>query len=162
MQTLVRSLAWGWFGALALTVVWFLFRPLLNVDEYALKWANWTVLGGAVLVGTCSAVVIAVMRRPSPVQAALALDERFQLKERVTTSLMLRPDEQASSAGVALLADANQRVEPLRVGDRFPVRLPWTAALAPAAGVVLVLAGRFLSPGLRPGANIGAAVRRQQ
>ena len=146
LQTLVRSLAWSWFVALTLAVVWLLVRPLLIVDEHALKWMNWTVLGSALFVGTGLAVVIAVARRPSLVQAALALDERFQLKERVTTSLLLRADETAGSAGAALLADANQRVAPLRIGDRFPVRLPWTAALAPAAGVVLILLAVFYHP----------------
>jgi hypothetical protein len=99
-----------------------------------------------VFIATALAVAVAVLRRASSVQAALALDERFQLKERITTSLMLRADEAVSPAGAALLADANQRVQPLRVGDRFPVRIPWTAALAPAAGVVLVLLAVFYHP----------------
>jgi hypothetical protein len=146
LQTLVRSLIWSWFGALTLTAVWFLLQPLLIDDKNPLSWIHWAVLGGAVFAATGLAVAVAVMRRASPVQAALALDERFQLKERITTSLMLRADEIASSAGAALLADANQCVEPLRVGDRFPVRIPWTAALAPAVGVVLVLLAVFYHP----------------
>jgi hypothetical protein len=146
LQTLVRSLVWSWFGALTLTAVWFLVQPLLIEDKDPLFWIRWAVLGGAALVGTGVAVAVAVMRRASSVQAALALDEQFRLKERVTTSLMLRPDEAASSAGAALLADANQRVEPLRVGDRFPVRIPWTGVLAPAVGVVIGLLAVFYHP----------------
>ena len=144
LQVLVRALAWSWFAALALAVVWFLVQPLLF--QTAPDWLRWTVLGGCVVIGTGAGAVLAVMRRPTAVQAALALDAEFRLKERVTTSLMPRPDEAASSAGAALLADANQRVDPLRVGDRFPVRLPWTAWLVPAAVAVLVLLAFFYHP----------------
>ena len=146
LQTLVRSLVWCWFGALTLTAVWFLVQPLLIDDNNPLTWIRWAVLIGAMIVGTGVAVAVAVMRRASPVQAALALDEQFRLKERVTTSLMLCAEEIASPAGAALLADANQRVEPLRVAARFPVRLPWTAMLAPAVGIVLVLLAVFYHP----------------
>jgi hypothetical protein len=141
---LIRTLAWGWFAALALSSVWFLVEPLLF--HAPPPWLRWTVLGVAVAVGTAAAAAIAVKRRATAVQAALALDEQFRLKERVTTSLLLRPDEAASPAGAALLADADQRVRPLRVGERFPVRIPWTAALAPAAAVVLFFLIYFYHP----------------
>ncbi len=144
LQTLVRALAWGWTAALALSAVWFLAEPLLL--RAAPEWLRWTVLGGCTAVGAAAAVVWAVLRKPTAVQAALALDAEFRLKERVTTSLMLRPDEAASPAGAALLADANQRVDPLRVGDRFPIRLPRTAWLVPAGVAVLVLLAFFYHP----------------
>ena len=148
LQTLVRALAWGWVAALALSAVWFLAEPLLF--RAAPEWWRWTVLGGCTAVGTVAAVAWAVMRKPTAVQAALALDAEFRLKERVTTSLMLRPDEAASSGGAALLADANQRVDPLRVGDRFPIRLPRTAWLVPAGVAVLVLLAFFYHPDFGP------------
>ena len=144
LQTLVRTLACGWFAALALSAVWFLLQPLLLTA--APDWLRWAVLGGCTAAATGVAVALAVTRRPTAVQAALALDSEFRLRERVTTSLMLRPEEAASPAGAALLADANQRVDPLRVGDRFPVRLPWTAWLVPAGAAVLVLLAFFYHP----------------
>ncbi len=144
LQTLIRALAWSWFAAMAVAVVWFLIEPLLFSAPPA--WLRWTVLGVAVAAGTAAGVAFAVMRKASPVQAALALDEQFRLKERVTTSLLLGLDEAASPAGAALLADADQRVRPLRVGERFPVRVPWTASLAPAAAVLLLLLIYFYHP----------------
>src|SRR5262249_8667129 len=90
----------------------------------------------------------AMLRAPSKLAAALFLDERFGLKERVTTSLTLAPEEEASPAGQALLADVNQRVSDLDVGSRFPVRMSWTAALIPLGVVALVLV--TLSPPLEP------------
>src|ERR1700724_941459 len=87
LQTLIRALAWSWFAALALSAVWFLVEPLLL--HAPPPWLKWTVLAGAVAAATAVAVTIAMRRRPSSVQAALALDEQFRLRERVTTSLML-------------------------------------------------------------------------
>ena len=86
LQTLIRALAWGWFVALAVAVVWFLVEPLLFSTPPG--WLRWTVLGAAVAAGTAASVAFAVLRKASPVQAALALDEQFRLKERVTTSLL--------------------------------------------------------------------------
>jgi DNA repair exonuclease SbcCD ATPase subunit len=59
---------------------------------------------------------------------------------------MLGPAEAASPAGQALRADAFARVESLRVADRFPLRLPWAAALVPVGAVTLVLLALFYRP----------------
>src|SRR5947208_10477749 len=80
LQTLIRALAWGWFAALALSVVWFLAQPLLL--QAPPGWLRWSVLAASVAAATAAAVVIAVRRKPSPIQAALQLDEQFRLKER--------------------------------------------------------------------------------
>src|SRR5262249_42109715 len=53
-----------------------------------------------------------------------------------------------SSAAVALFADVDRRVAPLHVGDRFPVRLPWTAALVPVLAIVLLVLLVFWHPDL--------------
>jgi hypothetical protein len=144
LQTLFEMLAWGWAGALALTAGWFLAQPYLMPDAPA--WYRWAVLGGTAGAAALGAVLLAVLRRPSPVVAALSLDERFNLKERVTTSLTLGPAEAASPAGLALLDDVNRRLEPLHVGDRFPLRFPRSAALVPAGAVALVLLALFYKP----------------
>src|SRR5258708_11166980 len=125
LQQLLTYLAWSWFVALAASALWFLAQPLLVVD--AAPWLRWTVLGGSVGLVTAGSIALAALRAPSAVTAALSLDERFQLRERVTTSLTLDPVLAGSPAGQALLADVSRRLEPVRVGDGFPVRLSWNA-----------------------------------
>lgn len=144
LQDLLERTVRAWVGALTLAAVWFLVQPFV-VPE-AEPWLRWAVLGGLAGAATVAAIVWSVLRLPSRVAAALELDRRFQLKERATTSLTLAPDEAASGAGQALLDDANRRVEPLRVGDRFPVRVPWTAALVPAFAGLLALLALFYKP----------------
>ncbi|HZY90558.1 MAG TPA: hypothetical protein VFE78_37395 [Gemmataceae bacterium] len=148
LQSLLVLLVWACVGALAVGVAWFLAQPYLVRD--ALPWYRWAVLGGAAGVATLAAVALAVWRAPSPVVAALSLDERFGLKERATTALTLPQREAATAAAAALRADVNARVEPLRVGDRFPLRLPRSAALVPAAALVLVLLAFFYNPLVSP------------
>jgi hypothetical protein len=148
LQLLLTSLLWAWVAALVGAAVWFLAQPYLIPD--AEPWLRWAVLGGLVAVATVGAFVWAFVRRPSAVAAALSLDERFGLKERVTTTLTLRPDETASPAAQALLADVTRYVTPLRVGERFRVRVPWSAALVPAGAVVLALLAFFYNPLANP------------
>jgi hypothetical protein len=144
LQTLLEMLVWCWIGALALSAGWFLTEPYLRLDAEA--WLRWTVAGGLLGVGFVLAIVLAALRVPSRVAAALALDERFGLKERVTTTLTLTEAQLASPAGQALVSDVNARIGSLCVRDRFPVRIPWLAAVVPVCALVLVLLAFFYKP----------------
>src|SRR5437660_1431550 len=112
LGALLRLLALCWAGALALGAVWFLVQPVLL--PWVAEPVRWYVLGGIAGAATLAAFVLAWRWRPSPVAAALSLDERFNLKERVVTSVTLTSTEAASPAGQALLADADARLAPLR------------------------------------------------
>jgi hypothetical protein len=144
LQGLLEALVGAWLGALVLAAGWFLAGPYLQPD--AASWLRWAIAGGIVAIATLLAVVLSARRMPSRVAAALALDERFNLKERVTTSLTLSEAERASPAGQALVADVNTRLAPLRVPERFPLRIPWTAALVPAGALALLLLALFYKP----------------
>jgi hypothetical protein len=146
LQLLLHTLVRCWIVALFVAVGWFLAEPF--VVGYDWPSLRWIVLGGTVAVASLLAAALALWRTPSPVVAALTLDERFQLKERVTTSLMLDPRDVESPAARALLADVDRRVAPLHVNDRFPLKLPWLAALVPTFAVVLVLLAFFYRPAL--------------
>lgn len=144
LQTLLNHLMVCWLGALVVAALWFLVQPFfLSVVVPYLRWA---VLGGLLGAGTLLACFLAYVRTPNLLTSALYLDERFHLKERVTTGLTLTAAEANSPVGQALLADANRRVLPLRVGERFPVRLPWTAALVPLGALLLTLLALFYKP----------------
>ncbi len=146
IQTLVQTLSRCWIAALLAAVVWFVAEPFVVRD--GIPNLRWYVLGGSLTAATLLAVALAYWRRTTVLSAALSLDERFQLKERVTTSLTLDPRDTQSSAAVALLADVDRRVAPLYVSDRFPIKVPWTAALVPAAAIAIVLLAFFYKPAL--------------
>jgi septal ring factor EnvC (AmiA/AmiB activator) len=144
LQTLVDQLVWCWVGALAVSAGWFVVR--LYALGQPVDGRSWLVAAGAVGVASLVALVLAFLRAPSRLAAALLLDDRFGLKERVTTSLTLPHGIDQTPAGRALLADAGARVEKLDVADRFPLRLSWSAALVPACALALLLGAFFLEP----------------
>src|SRR5262245_48994030 len=104
LQHLVNGLIFAWLAACALFALWWLARPYVFVSAVP-PWIDWTVGSVLFVLATINAVVIAARRTPSAVDAALFLDHRFQLRERVTTSLMLEPELYLTPAGQALLAD---------------------------------------------------------
>jgi hypothetical protein len=107
---------------------------------------RWVIAGSLFGVGTFAAMVVAFFRAPSRLAAALSLDSEFGLKERVTTSLTLAPEQQGTAVGQALLADVNQRVDGLDVGARFPVRMTWNAAVLPICVALLAVVALFYQP----------------
>jgi uncharacterized coiled-coil DUF342 family protein len=144
LQTVLACLLWCWAGSLIVIAGWFLLQPHL----FPALTSGWRlgVAGGLLGIGTLVAMVLSVLRAPSRVAAALLLDERFALKERVTTSLTLSPQLSGTPAAAALLEDVNQRIEKLDVGSRFPVRVSWITTLSPVVAVGLALAAFTYHP----------------
>jgi hypothetical protein len=143
-QTLLNRLGLAWGCALALALVWFLIGPV--VYPKGPDYLKWAVLGSAGGVGTLLAIWSALRTAPTQLSAALAIDNRFDLKERVTTALSLSPQEQSSPAGQALLQDANQRLEKVAVPGKFPVRIGWRALFIPAQAVAIALLALYPPP----------------
>src|SRR5262249_27424166 len=99
VQTLLDHLVWCWAGALLAATLGFAVQPwLLGPAE---DWVRWAVAGTVLTAATGLAVWLACLRAPSAVSDALELDQRFQLKERVTTSLTLAPHLTGTAAGQA-------------------------------------------------------------
>jgi hypothetical protein len=154
LQTLVNSLAFAWIIALVVAACWITIQP--HLFPFATQLMRWGIAGGGLVLSTIAAIIAAFAWRPSPVDAALAFDERFGLKERITTSLTLSDPQAASPAGMALLDDVNTRVAKLAVPDRFPVRVPNSAWLVPLAAVAILLIALFYRPEIAlPAASAG-------
>ncbi len=143
-QSVVNSLVWCWFGAILLASAWCLIEPL--VMDLARPNLRWLIAGGLFVASTVLAVAIGWRRSPSLVEAALFIDERFGLRERVTTSLTLAPEQADTPAGRALLADVNKKIADLDIQAKFPLQLSGWAALVPAAAVLLALVGVLYEP----------------
>jgi hypothetical protein len=149
LQLLLNRLVIALTIGCALMAVWVLAKPYA-LGEHFRPWMDWAVGGSIFAVAVAVAVGLSIRRLPDKVSAALSLDERFQLRERVTTSLMLSPAETYSSAGQALLADVGDKVDNLQVGSRFPIRLGWKSALVPASVTALAALMIFYDPVITP------------
>jgi hypothetical protein len=128
LQRFLGYLVWCLFGtlliasfAIAATKVWY-----IPVEPQA--WlAAW--VGGAVSLAVVMALLLAFLRRQTGVDAAIEIDRRFGLKERVSSSLALSNDELETAAGQALLGDALRRIERIEVSERFGISLGRRALL---------------------------------
>jgi hypothetical protein len=138
-----RLIIWCSAGVV-LTTMWFLFQPVLFHSPPS--WLRWAVSGGILILMMMVASVMSALKAPNGLAAALALDEEFGLRERVTTSVTLTPGQTSSPAGEALVADANDHIRNLDVGTRFPIRIGRKAAILPALAFVLALVAVFYEP----------------
>ncbi len=80
---------------------------------------EWLV--GAFAIGTIAALAIALLKRPQTIDVALEVDQRFQLRERVSSALSMDDELRATPAGGALLKDALRRAERIDVATQFPI-----------------------------------------
>ena len=139
-QSFVNHLGLGWGAALVLALAWFIAQPMLleNPPE-ALRWI---VLSAALALGTLFAIVRTRMGMPSNERVALEIDNRFQLRERITTAVALPGELRNTSAGQALFADAEHKLAPLNVSEKFPLEprrhLLGVPVLALAIGAVVL------------------------
>src|SRR5262245_24439097 len=133
-QSILNSLTWCWVAGILGLAVWFLVQPL--VLDQPPGWIRWGVAGSLLGIFTIVGIARGWLRAPTRLAAALSLDSKFGLKERVTTSLTLTREQEATAAGQALLADVADRIKDLDVRSRFPVSLSWSAGLVPlCAGI---------------------------
>ncbi len=116
-------------------VLWPKFRHLPQADE---NWP-WYWLGGAVAGGFFLAVVWTWLHRHRKLEAAIEIDRRFGLKERISSTLALDEQTLHTPAGEALLSDAERAAQRIEVSTAFPVRLRWYGLLP--IGVALLAVG---------------------
>lgn len=141
---LLHSVGIGVSAGLALGLAWFLAEPwVLRTPPEGLRWI---VIVTAAGIGLLAGIVWSLALRPTRETAALELDRRFDLRERVTTALGLRPSERETPAGQALLADVSAKVAGIRVAEKFPIRPRWSLGGVPALATLIALAFFFYRP----------------
>ena len=136
-----RLLSWGLFGGLLLAAVGVTLPKIWAISAAAdSNWNLYWIVGG-IVAGVVFSGVLAWINRSSQVAAALEVDKRFALKERLSSALALDEQTAGTPAGKALIEDAERRARKIDIRDRFSfkptakVLLP----LIPAAIVALIL-----------------------
>jgi hypothetical protein len=137
LQQFLAVLPWCLFATLLIAAAALAAPKLFILNIEPTQWL-YAWLGGAVGVGLLAAVVVTWFTARPAIEAAIELDRRAGLKERVSSSLALSEDELTSDIGRALLTDAARRVERVDVAEQFPVRLNWKSVLpfVPALAVM--------------------------
>jgi hypothetical protein len=117
--------------------IWSLNSWLPGVEVPAWYWGTLSI---GLLLGLIWAALQLWRRRPSPLDAAVEIDQRFALRERLSSAWALDPATADSAAGQALLADAAERAARIDIRDQFPIRLERRAAwlLVPIAAIAIL------------------------
>ena len=124
--------AWPWCATVsfALAALW------IVVDKFFPLGVAWsTVLGAATGMSLIAALVWTWVRREDATAAAIELDRRCRLDERVSTALALSKSKIDDRAAAAVRADAERALERVDVRSAFPVSLSrrWAWPLVPLA-----------------------------
>jgi hypothetical protein len=138
MQQFLAVCGWSLFATLlvaaiglAIPRVW-----VLNVDKQI--W-DWSWIGGGLAAGLLLAGAWTYAIRRSRLFAAIEIDRRYGLKERVSSTLALSPEEMGTDIGQALMSDAVRRVERIDVREQFSVSPNWRLLLPLAPAIALVV-----------------------
>lgn len=150
LQCLLTWLPWTTFLALLVALVAIAAPKVWRLDialshGWALLWTS-----GALVAGLFAAVVGALWRHRGPLDAALEIDSRFGLKERVSSAFSLSAEQRDTAAGQLVWEDAQRQVAGLDIGERFRSRVGWPIALPLATLLILVCVMRFVPDAAGP------------
>ena len=120
------------------------FWAALIVDKlvrYRPPHAKWFVLSG---IAACalSGIIYALIRRPTKLEAAVAIDEKLGLKEKFSTALFARKMDDAFAQ--AAVKDAERAAGNVSLHKRFPLEAP--RRTLPAIVVAVLVGITFLLP----------------
>ena len=129
LQRFLGVLGWCWFASLLAAAV-----VIGAARFYPLGIVDWQWLAGFLAAGLVAAVGWTLLAITPALQAALEIDHRFGLKERVSSTLAMHPADRETVAGQALIADADARLRRIAVLEKFPRSPAAASPLAAAAG----------------------------
>ena len=103
LQRFLSACVWSLAGCLGVAAIALAVTKIWHIDVDPRQWQiGW--LAGSVIAGLGIAGVWAWFHQFSMVEAAIEIDRRFGLKERVSSSLALSPEEAESEVGRALVS----------------------------------------------------------
>lgn len=144
LQQFLSIASWWLFTAMLVAVIGLTIPKIWPLEFDKQTWM-WSWIGGGIGGGFLFAVIWTYLHRRSRVDAAIEIDHRFGLKERVTSVLTLQPAELESEVGRALMDDTLRRIDQIDVRDNFPVRANWRSLLPLLPAIaIFVLASGFI------------------
>jgi hypothetical protein len=146
-HSFVHVLSWALFAGLIVAVIgllvpkiWYL--SFLETQDHHDAWTAAWLIGGCVL-SLIVAGGLSIRKFIDTQTAAIEVDSRFGLKERLSSALAIDKDTSESEVGQALLKDADRSAEVIDIRDRFKFERIKSLAL-PLIPIALLFAITFL------------------
>ena len=154
LDRFIAGLAWASVAFAAAVWLTIIVERVLRVRPP--RWDLWFWAGLALTV--VAALAYAMYRRPSPHAAAVAIDEKLGLKEKLSTALFVRPTTDDPFAAAAV-RDAETTAERVSIDYRrlFPFRFP-----RPAVATVVIAALALWTLTMKPLDLFGKEEQRKQ
>jgi hypothetical protein len=140
LEQFLGRLVWCLLAAFTLAVLGIAAPRIIAIENLPVNW-DMAWLAGALGVGFLVAAVWTYIKSRSQIDAAIEIDRRFDLRERIASSLSLSPEDESTDAGRAVVNDALRAVKRIDVGEKFHVKLDrraWLPLLPALAAFVLV------------------------
>ncbi|MFK7736132.1 MAG: hypothetical protein AB8B50_08900 [Pirellulaceae bacterium] len=117
-ERFLSYLPWTLSVAFVVAAIGLALPKLMHLEVDPTIWiASWA--GGVSVVALITNFCLTFVGRPTKADAAVAIDQRFQLRERLSSSLVLTKEDRESELGAALVEDANRRAEKIDARDKF-------------------------------------------
>jgi hypothetical protein len=141
IEQFLSRLIWCLLGALSLAAIAIAVPRVAVIEGLPTNWDYGWLVGGFAAAVIFAATWTFISNR-SPIDAAIEIDRRFDLRERIASSLSLSPEEQSSEAGRAVMNDALHAIGRIDVDEKFRVQVGRRAwwPLVPAAIVFALVA----------------------
>jgi hypothetical protein len=142
LERFVTALAWGslvFAGVLWLGVL--IGRIFLLYPPKPLLW----ICGGAAAT-VLAAIAYALNKRPGTREAAVAIDEKLGLKEKISTALYIRPSDDPFAQAAVKDAEETARGMVVNLNQHFPLQYPKPFSGTIAVVVLAVLSYAFIDP----------------
>ena len=136
-QQFLTVIGWSLFASLLVAVIGMAIPRLWVLNVQQQTW-DWSWMGGGLAAGLLMASIWTWLIRRSRLDAAIEIDRRYGLKERVSSTLSLSSDELTTDIGQALMTDAVRRVERIDVREQFKVSPTWRFLLPVLPVIALI------------------------
>ncbi len=118
IERFLGFLPWTLTISLLVALVGIAYPKVFPLEVDPTVWVSSWLIGVSV-IALLTNTSLTIFGGPTLADAAVEVDRRFDLRERLSSALMLNQTDQDSELGKALIQDANQRAEKLDVRDAF-------------------------------------------
>ena len=136
--------AWCLFWGLCLAAVAVAIPKIFVIENLPESW-NQACLAIGAGFGILVSIIWSLVQHTSRDEAAIEIDRRYGLRERIASSMLLSEESQSSEAGAALVRDAHRVASRIEVSEHFGLKLNRWAWLPVAPAVLAFLMMTFLA-----------------
>ena len=158
-----RLLGQSWLNGLTVSLTIFLGLAAVILAAPKLGLVNplpadpWQILLLAAILGFLVSGIVAYLRRPNRLRTALAVDEAFQLKDRISSVVNLPEDLSKTPAGYCLLAETEREIEHLDLSAGLLIQRPrrfWMPLLPLALSLIVLFLPEYVQKALKAGPSV--------